>query len=293
MPKPSCNHASLPWRDDEQHLPLTAFLLALAAAFVHASWNLLTARAEASQTATGVSLTVGALVFAPVAAVKWRIDAAAIPYAAVSVVLELCYFALLAAAYQRGPLSVVYPVARGAAPVLVAGFAAVFLGVSLSVAQIVGVLLVAGGIVLVRGLDRASRGGDIALALAIAGVIAAYTLVDKQALKYAHPLAYLELVIAPTAAIYLAVITRIAGAHQVRRAAGGAAAVAGVGMFGAYALTLVALQRAAAAPVAAVRETSIVIAAALAAKLMHERVGPVRAGGAALVCTGIALLALA
>jgi drug/metabolite transporter (DMT)-like permease len=64
-------------------------------------------------------------------------------------------------------------------------------------------------------------------------------------------------------------------------------------MFGAYVLTLAALQRAGAAPVAAVCETSIVIAAVLAASFMHERVGRVRAGGAAVVFAGVVLLTLA
>ena len=274
-------------------MPLSAFLLALAAACVHAVWNLLTARAEQSQTATGVSLAVGALVFAPVAIITWDVDAAAIPYAIASVALELCYFALLATAYQRGPLSVVYPVARGAAPVLVAAVSAVALGVSLSALQILGVLVVAGGIVLVRGFDRTASGGDLALALATAAAIAAYTLVDKQALEHADPLAYLELVLVPTAAIYLAVSVRLAGAQAVRRAFDTGAALAGVGMFAAYALTLAALERADAAPVAAVRESSIVIAALLGATLMHERVGRVRAGGAAAVFAGVVLLALA
>ncbi len=274
-------------------MPLTAFLLALAAAFVHAGWNLLTARAEQSQAATGVSLAVGALVFAPVAAITWDVDAAVVPYAVASVALELAYFMLLATAYQRGPLSVVYPVARGAAPVFVAGVSALFLGVALSAPQILGVLVVAAGIVLVRGFDRETRLGDLGLALATAGAIAAYTLVDKEALEHADPLPYLELVIASTAAIYLAVTVRVAGAAAVRRAISPAAAVAGVGMFAAYALTLAALQRADAAPVAAVRETSIVIAAVLAATLMGERVGRVRASGAAVVVAGVVLLALA
>jgi drug/metabolite transporter (DMT)-like permease len=274
-------------------MPLSAFLLALAAACVHAVWNLLTARAEQSQTATGVSLAVGALVFAPVAVLTWDVDTAAIPYAIASVALELCYFALLATAYQRGPLSVVYPVARGAAPVLVAAVSALALGVSLSALQILGVLVVASGIVLVRGFDRETRGADLALALATAAAIAAYTLVDKQALEHADPLPYLELVLVPTAAIYLAVSVRLVGAQALRRAFDAGAAFAGVGMFAAYALTLAALQLADAAPVAAVRETSIVIAALLAATLMHERVGRVRASGAAIVCAGVVLLALA
>jgi drug/metabolite transporter (DMT)-like permease len=274
-------------------MPLTAFLLAFAAACVHAGWNLLTARAEQSQAATGVSLAVGALVFAPVAAVTWDVDGAAVPYAIASVALELCYFVLLATAYQRGPLSVVYPVARGAAPVLVAVVSALFLGVSLSALQILGVLVVAGGIVLVRGFDRQTRPGDLAIAIATAAAIAAYTLVDKQALEHADPLPYLELVIVPTTAIYLAATVRVAGAQAVRRAFDASAAVAGVGMFAAYALTLAALQRADAAPVAAVRETSIVIAMVLAATLMHERVGWLRASGAAVVFAGVVLLALA
>jgi len=223
-----------------------------------------------SQAATGVSLAVGANTSAPtasetpVAAVTWEVDAAAVPYAIASVALELCYFVLLASAYQRGPLSVVYPVARGAAPVLVAGVSTLFLGVSLSAPQVLGILVVAGGIVLVRGFDRETRPGDLAIALATACAIAAYTLVDKQALEHADPLPYLELVIAPTAAIYLAATVRVAGADTVRRAFGAGAAVAGVGMLAAYALTLAAL----------------------------ERVARVRASGAAVVFAGVVLLAL-
>jgi drug/metabolite transporter (DMT)-like permease len=165
------------------------------------------------------------------------------------------------------------------------------LGVALSAPQILGVLVVAAGIVLVRGFDRQTRAGDLALALATAGSIAAYTLVDKQALEHADPLPYLELTIAPVAAIYLLVAARVAGRDAVRHAAGARAALAGVGMFAAYGLTLAALARADAAPVAAVRETSIVIATLLAATLMHERVGAARACGAAVVFAGVVLVA--
>jgi drug/metabolite transporter (DMT)-like permease len=274
-------------------MPLTAFLLALSAAVVHAVWNLLTARAEQSQQAVAGALCVGALVFAPVAALTWDVEGAVLPYACASVLLELAYFALLATAYQRGPLSLVYPIARGAAPVLVAIVSAAFLGAALSAAQIVGVLVVAAGIVLVRGVQRGTRRGDLLLALATAASIAAYTLVDKQALDYAAPLPYLELVIAPTAAIYLAACLVLSGGAAVRRALDAGAALAGVGMFAAYALTLAALQRADAAPVAAVRETSIVIATVLAVAFMGERVGRARAAGAAVVFAGVALIALA
>jgi drug/metabolite transporter (DMT)-like permease len=61
----------------------------------------------------------------------------------------------------------------------------------------------------------------------------------------------------------------------------------------AYLLVLLALRRASAPAVSAVRETSVVMAAALAAIFLHERVGPVRLAGAVLVAAGVALLALA
>ncbi|MEA2189938.1 MAG: hypothetical protein QOI73_59, partial [Solirubrobacteraceae bacterium] len=192
-------------------MPLTALLLALAAAVVHAGWNLLTARAVQSQAATAVALCVGALVFAPVAAATWDVDAAVIPYLLASIALELAYFALLAAAYQRGPLSVIYPIARGAAPVLVAAIGVLALGASLSATQVLGIVVVACGVVLVRGVDRSTRAPDLLLALATAATIAGYTLIDKVALEHADPLPYLELTIAPVAAIYLLVAARVAG----------------------------------------------------------------------------------
>ena len=57
--------------------------------------------------------------FAVPAALTWRVEAEAWPYIAASAVLELAYFALLAAVYSRADLSFAYPIARGSAPVLV------------------------------------------------------------------------------------------------------------------------------------------------------------------------------
>src|SRR4051794_26891358 len=158
-------------------MPLSALLLALAAAFVHALWNLLLARAPDTQSATAVALVVAVVAFAPVAAFTWRAEADVWPYVLASSLLELAYFALLAAAYTRAELSVVYPLARGSAPVLVLLVGVAFLGTGASSAQVVGVLLVAVGVVLVRG-GAARRG--VLLALAIGACIAAYTLVDKR-----------------------------------------------------------------------------------------------------------------
>jgi drug/metabolite transporter (DMT)-like permease len=262
-------------------LPASALGLALGAALVHALWNLLLAGARDSQAATAVGMCVGCVLFAP--ALFGDVSAGVWPYVVASSALELAYFALLALAYSKYELSAVYPLARGSAPV----FVLVVGGVAL-VLQAVGVVLVACGVLLVRGLRR----GDLQetlLALGVGACIAGYTLVDKHGLRFADPLPYLELVLVVPAIAYAGWI----GRTRLRAAFGWRPAVAGVGMFGAYALTLAALRLAEAAPVAAVRETSIVIATLLGALVLHEAVGRARIAGALTIVAGVAAIALA
>jgi uncharacterized membrane protein len=256
----------------------TALALALSAAGLHATWNLLLARARDVEAAAAVALLAGVVAFAPVAAAAWDVEASAAPYIGGSAVLELVYFLLLAAAYSRAQLSVVYPVARGSAPVLVL-LGALVLGHVPSGAEVGGVLLVSAGVLLVRGAG--TRRG-----LGIAAVIAAYTLVDNAGIEHAGPLAYLELVLAPVA---VAVAVKV-GPARLRAALTPAAVAAGIASFLAYTLALAALELAPAAPVAAVRETSVVVAVALAAPFLGERVRAARLAGAALVVAGVALL---
>jgi drug/metabolite transporter (DMT)-like permease len=274
-------------------VPASALLLALAAASLHALWNLLLARARDAEAAAAVMFGVAAVAYAPVAAALWDVDRAAIPFVVASAVLELAYLVLLAAAYRRADLSLVYPVARGAAPVLVLAAGAVFVGAGVSAGEAAGVVLVAGGIVLVRGLRRAPDRLGLALALTIACCIAAYTLVDSRGIRHAAPLPYLELVLAPPALVYLAGICAAKGTAVVRRELGAATLVGAAAAFGAYGLALAALRLASAASVAAVRETSVVIAVVLAAPVLRESVGPTRVAGAILVAAGVALLSIA
>ena len=270
-------------------MPATAFFLALAAAFVHALWNVLLARARDPQAATAVALVVAVVVFAPVAALTWDVHRGVWPFVVVSSCLQLLYFVLLAAAYRRAPLSVVYPLARGAAPVLVLLIGVIVLGKSSSWGQACGVLLVGAGILLVRGFRKGDTGG-FAFGLAIATVIAAYTLVDKHGIAHAGPIPYLELTMMLPASAYATAMWRMKGAAALRAEFGVGTVAAGIATFTAYALVLAALERASAASVAAVRETSVVVAAALAAVVLKERVTAWRFGGACLVVAGIALL---
>ena len=271
-------------------MPLSAFGRALAAAVVHALWNLLLARARDPEAATAVALVTGVVVFAPVAALTWELEAEAWPYLVATSLLELLYVALLGAAYRRAELSVVYPLARGVAPVLVLAVGA--LGAGTSAAQAAGVCLVGLGVLLVRGLARPAASAGVLFGLAIACSIAAYTLVDDEGIRYANAITYLELALVVPAAGYAAGIVLFKGGAALRAEVRPSSLAAGVSVFVAYALVLAALARAEAAPVAAVRETSVVIATAGAALLLRERVGPGRLAGAVLVAAGVALLGL-
>jgi drug/metabolite transporter (DMT)-like permease len=273
-------------------VPVSAFLFALGAAFVHALWNLLLARARDPEAAGAVALLVAVVVFAPVAVLRWEIEAEAWPYVAASSLLELVYFALLGAAYRRAEVSVVYPLARGLAPVLVLVVGVLALGADSSAAQAAGVVLVGLGVLLVRGLRRPAAASGVLFGLAIACSIAAYTLVDDEGIRFANAVTYLELTLVVPAIGYAAGIAAVKGRSALRAELGPASVVAGIGMWVAYGLVLAALARAEAAPVAAVRETSVVIATVGAALVLQERVGPARVAGAVLVAAGVALLGL-
>lgn len=273
-------------------MPISALLLALAAAVVHATWNLLLADAPDTHSASAVALAFGAVVFAPVALAGWRLDSAALPYTAGSSALEVLYLVLLSTAYSVAAMSLVYPVARGSAPVLVLVFGAVALGARVSLPAALGVLLVATGIVLVRGLGASARPRDLALALSVGACTAGYTLVDKHGIVHAAPLSYLEVVFGVTAIAYLLGAWRVRGRAALRAAITMSTLLAGIGFFGSYALTLGALRLAPAASVAAVRESSVLIAAVVLAIGGREEIGVGRLAGAVAVVAGIALISL-
>ena len=268
-------------------MTLAALALVLGSAAVHALWNALLADADDTYGTTAVMLVAGVVLFAPVAALTWDVDGAALPYVLGSGAFELVYFGLLATAYSRAELTFVYPVARGSAPVIVLVVSVVALGAAVSGLQAAGVLVVAAGVLLVRGLGR-GRGADLVLALAVGACIAGYTLVDDHGLEHADPIPYLALVLLVAAVPYAAVV----GPAAMRAALTPRAVLAGAGMFLAYVLALAALQRAEAAPVAALRETSVVMAAVGAAVWGRARVPAARMLGAALVVAGAAAIAL-
>ncbi len=272
-------------------MPASALVLTLAAALLHAGWNVLLAGARDVRATTTVTLALSVVLFAPVAALTWEVEGAAVPWILVSAGLELAYFLLLVTAYSRSDLGLVYPIARGSAPVLVL-LAGAIVGTAVGPVQAVGVVCVAAGVLLVRGLRGPTDRRGLLLALAIGAVIAGYTLADKQGIEHAAPIAYLELVLAPAAACAVLLEVQRGRSGELRAAFGRRSLAAAVGSFAAYGLVLAALERAPAAAVAAVRESSILFAAVLAAVVLREPVGPSRLAGGALVVAGVALVAL-
>lgn len=271
-------------------MPVEALALVGAAAGLHAFWNLVIARAPDTAAATALALAIGVAVALPFALVRWQVQAEAWPFIAASSVLELVYFGLLTAAYRRAEMSLIYPIARGGAPVIVLIVSVLVLRAPTSAAQVAGVALVGLGVLLVRGVRGAARFSDVTLALAVAAAIASYTLVDASGVRFADPMTYLVLILIAPAAVSLAAVKLRGPRGRLRRALGPLTVAGGVASICAYGLVLAALTLAPAASVAAVREVSVLIGVGLAAIILRERVSRARFAGALVVVLGVAFV---
>jgi len=170
-----------------------ALTLILAAAVIHATWNLLNKHASGHATFTWLVAVLSALLYAPATITiieVWQIemDFVTIGMMAGSAALHTAYFLLLNQGYRAGDLSLVYPLARGTGPLLSSLAAIAFLGERPSAIALGGALLIIGGVVLLTtnlAQLRQSRAQDAVLYAVVTGLfIAAYTLWDKQAVSH-------------------------------------------------------------------------------------------------------------
>lgn len=263
---------------------------------MHASWNaLVKAEDEADRLASMATLAaVGAVCSIPLVFVAELPARASWPWLAASICLHTCYCLFLVKAYQHGDLSSVYPLARGSAPPLVLVGGVVLLGESLGATQLLAVALVSCGVAsLVRG--GAGQRRALGWAFATGVVIATYSMVDGVGVRKAgSALGYIAVldigfgVVVTTIALLKCRSRTLAYARREwRRGLGG-----GVLCFGAYALVLWAFQLGALAPVVALRETSVVFAAVIGARILGEPLGSRRLAAAAIVALGVVLLQL-
>ncbi len=296
-------------------MPPLAVALVLVAAVLHAGWNVLL-KTSGDPLRTAVRLqAIGTAVLVPVGFAAWlvegrpTIDPGGLGLAVVSGVLEAGYFVFLSSAYARGDLSLVYPLARGSAPVLSIAIGLGLLGERLSGGSLVGVACIVIGIMLVARPWRALRAAGrhhrsaIGFALLTGAMITGYSTVDRLGVRLMEPWLYGSFLALFATAILTAVAVAGRRSGVIGTPEGGERpsslwrdGVAGVLALGAYLLVLFAYSLAPLAAVAPLRESGIVVAAAWGALRLGETVGRrqagARIGAAALVVAGAVLLAV-
>lgn len=268
----------------------------LLSALLHAGWNA-AVRASGDKLLASWQVVCGATLLSLPLLVWLPLPApASWPWLLASGLIHVLYFVLVARAYQGAELGLAYPLMRGTAPVLTAAVAALWLHETPTQLGALGIALICAGVLTLAG--RAWRQGlqhpgATVAALANAGVIALYTVVDGQGVRLAgHALAYTAWLFTLTAVFMLPALLWWRGRAALRPAAGAwrVLLLGGAGTLGAYSLVLWAMTRAPIASVAALRETSIVFAALIGALLLKEGLGRLRLASALLVCAGAVLL---
>jgi uncharacterized membrane protein len=284
-------------------IPAYVIAAVLGAALLHATWNALV-KGRAGQgdplLSTVLVLMGGALVSGAVLPLIAAPQPASWPFIAASSLTQTVYYLLLIGAYRSGDMSHAYPLMRGTAPLLVALLNGMLTGERLSAAQWLSVSLICGGVLAMvlaaptgPGVSqrRATR-----FALATACVIAIYTMIDGAGVRRSGaPAAYTMWIFLLTGMMVTAWTAR----GRVRELLGVAGArplllpLGGVSTVGSYGIALWAMTLAPVAAIAALRETSILFATAIAALFLRERVGRARWLAALLIACGAVAMRLA
>jgi drug/metabolite transporter (DMT)-like permease len=292
-------------------MTLANLLLILGSACIHVVAHVALKRSTNRAAFVWWMMLWGSLLFAPLVFTAWP----ALPPLVLGVMLlsagfEALYFASIARAYQTGDLSIIYPLARGTAPVLLLTWAVLFLREQPTLAGAAGIALIAAGLYLIN-LPRAGAWVEPLRALGRAGprwaltgglCISLYTVLDRYALgelgptAATWPLLYTYLITVLALLLLTPWTLRAVGAAGLRRewrASRLATVVSGFTNLAAYAVVLTAIRNGTPASYAgAVREISVVLGAALGVLLLKEAGTHMRVVGSACVAGGVALIAL-
>lgn len=289
-------------------MSLTALALVLAAGFLHATWNLILKRTSERLLVTSWGLLLGAIIFLPALVQAGPPPARVWPYAVASAAVLLGYYTCLARAYDRGAFSLVYPVARGTAPAMLALWAIIFLGERPSATGILGIAAILCGLVVLGSAPLwAARDGDggwqalrthargFGPAFLVALLVSIYTAIDGAAIRHWAPIPYLVVVFALAGSALIPLLALRRGKHvfTVLRTHWLPTVVIAVMTLAAYSLVLNAFRIAPVSYAGAAREIGIVFGALAGWLLLGERFGGVRTVGAVMVFLGIGLLAAA
>jgi drug/metabolite transporter (DMT)-like permease len=277
-----------------------ALALVLGAAVFHSAWNLALKSEPRRLEASLVALVVAVLLSAPVLLSHSlnEVSAGAWGLVLLSGAFETAYLLTLTAAYKVGDLSLVYPIARGSAPLVVTPLAVWLLGEQVSASGLCGIALVVAGIFathsdLFHSAARAGARPAAALAVLTGVMIAGYSLVNKVGVG-TLPVLLWAFLVQTLDALLLLIVLRARGNLQWPQAGAPRwrAAAIGVLMLASYLAILNALTLAPVSYVVAGREVSIVVTALAGALLLHERHSRRRVAGAVVIFAGLAVLAL-
>jgi drug/metabolite transporter (DMT)-like permease len=285
-----------------------AIALALAAAAIHGTWNVLV-KVSGDPMATFKRATIAAaLLMTPPTAVAWVLSGrpciapAAAGWCALSASLELTYLWLLAAAYRRGELSAVYPIARGSAPLLAVVAGLGLLHERLTVLQLAGVGTLLLGILTVAAAQSSRRATVPALLTGVA--IASYSAVDRVGVRLSTPWLYgwlliVLLAVAVPVSMWIAARLTATGRAVVDQSSAppplgrAKATLIGIFMWGGYLLVLWALSLAPLSVVAPVRETAVVGVAVWGVwRLRETKAAGLKLSGALATLVGVTMLVL-
>lgn len=272
--------------------------LVLLAALMHAAWNALVKSSSDRLIAlTALNLAAGLMALSALPFVGlpgWQ----AVPFLVATMAVHSAYYALLLLSYARGGLSLVYPIARGSSPILVAAASGMLIGEALQSLQWLGVALITLSIVSLAfaGGLRSLSSRAVGFSLATGVSIAAYTLIDGAGARVARtPLSYIMTLFVLNALPMLVapLMFRRGVALERFRAQWKSAALGGFFSIAAYGLAIWAMTRGTMALVAALRETSVVLAAIIGTMFLHEPFGRSRVLASVGVALGIIVLRLA
>lgn len=278
-------------------MTLGVFLAVLGAAFLHALWNALiklgTSKVGGMVILSIVEVPIGLTVIAFAA----PIDPAAIPWVIAAGCTHFAYKFFLTYAYDRGDLSRVYPIARGAAPMVVALVGAAFLSDAVSGQEYVAIAVLAAGILLMaRGVFASGEDRRLLpFALGSALATATYTLIDGMGARVSGaPVAYVAWVFVADGTFFTVGMLLLRGWDVIPRnwQAWRMGAVASAASYGAYAVSIWAMTMAPIAVVAALRETSILFAVLIGWLVFGEKMTGEKAVASLVIVAGVMLTRL-
>ena len=269
--------------------------IVLTAALLHATWNAMVKGASDRALSIGL-VSLGHFVPAlPFFLFLPAPDIEALPYIVASTVIHWGYYFFLISAYKQGDLSVAYPIARGAAPVLIALGATIWPGEILSLMAWAGIIGVSCGVAILA-LSRAQAQSLKVLfpALITALTVAAYSIVDGIGVRVSGaPISYIAWLFTAEICVVLFVLLprlKLIQNNGLRPVLIGFSG--GVLSSLSYALALYAQTLAPLALVAAIRETSVILAAIISVIWFKERPIFMRLAAAFVVAIGVILIVL-